>query len=341
MAQFFFLSDFIHLLPDRASFHRHGATCCRKFFRQIAIAACENLIGGGNDFVAARQIAVRTFDKISRDARLFRIAVLVKKTERMRDSAVALHGIGVGIGMIEARPIAHADLGHFVVTGDVKHPRAIDHCCKTFVTGAGAIKNGLPHAPIRPERRFKHRCHLPILQRRRQHLHGTGKSVEDVAERAQVVFKIEQCELAHRVVSTGDDLRNGEGAVVGRAEHDEAAAAIPAVFVAQNVGARNQTAHGMRHQIDRRLRAEPIVDLHAQIFCELVEVAAPIVSEAAHFPAGILQAEQLFGIIFLIMPVTCISYCDLKSLVIRNQPAAPRARRGMLIQMNWLLFGVG
>ena len=71
----------------------------------------------------------------------------------------------------------------------------------------------------------------------------------------------------------------------GVPEHDETAAAFPAIGILRDVSARDQAAHGMRDEIDRGLRTEPRVDLLAQIVGDAGEILAPVEPERLHVPA--------------------------------------------------------
>ena len=81
--------------------------------------------------------------------------------------------------------------------------------------------------------------------------------------------------------------------MVRRPEHDEPPAFVPATAVAQDESARHESAHGMRHEIHRRARSKPTVDLRAQRIGRLREIKPPIVGKRLHVPLVRGEAELL------------------------------------------------
>src|ERR1051325_10858429 len=126
---------------------------------------------------------------------------------------------------------------------------------------AGLIEQDLRDAEATVGFRVIKRLHARHDRDGREHLVGPWKTVDDADELARAVFEISDHQLADRSFHAGANLRNGEGTVVRRPEHDKSSAgrtfaflvpsALPTFRPPQDESTRDQTTHRMADQVDR------------------------------------------------------------------------------------------
>ena len=127
--------------------------------------------------------------------------------------------------------------------------------------------------------------------RRQQHVR-TDERVADLQQLVQAVRQIDARQHLDHLVRTGQHRRNGERAVVRRAEHDQAAArdqirilhALPHLRMAANEIARDQSAERV-HDKMARLIGEPRANELGEQVGRLIDIAPPVVRQRLDVPA--------------------------------------------------------
>ena len=213
---------------------------------------------------------------------------VLEQAEVVGHGAVAFQREEVaGVGS-ELSGVVDAGEGAFVVTGHVDHAGGIDGCGDGGLKLGGLIEQMLVDGHHRIGGGFVENVEPRQVVQHGQHLIGAGEGLGGVEQIAGVVGEVDFRDDGQNVVSSEEQAGDGERAVVGGAQHDEAAPFIPAIFVANDVGAGDEAAHGVADQVDGLVGAEPGVDAGVQLVGGQADIAAPVEVER---PDGPLLAE--------------------------------------------------
>ncbi len=138
-----------------------------------------------------------------------------------------------------------------------------------------------------------------------EHLIDAGEGGGDAEIVVEAVPEVDFRDEAEGVVEAVEEPGDGEGAVVRRAEHDEAAALTevvgaghggPAIGIFGDEAAGDEAAHGVGDEVDGSGGAEPFVDGLAKGGGGDTHVAAPVEKERADVPV-LRERDELMGVV--------------------------------------------
>ena len=163
-----------------------------------------------------------------------------------------------------------------------------------------------PQGPIRLG--VVERSKAPVLEGRREHLQRSGEGVEYLSQGGEIVGEVRLLEFPHQRLDPGDHLSHGERAVIGGPQHHQPPPhptcarfvphPLPSLRMVGDEGARGQSAHRVRDQMNGLALSKPLDDAIVQIGGGEVETLAPIEEERFDRPIVRQPQQQLPVVLF-------------------------------------------
>ena len=225
----------------------------------------------------------------------------LEHAERVRHAAVAVRRDLVE--ELARRLDLHGGGRVLVVAGDVEEAIGVRDGIDRFLERAPA-RDQLRHHRERAPARGVEEADVVVAQvdaGRRQMLVGGMEAVEDAQQGHTVVELVDLVEGLDAFFRAGERLDDAEGSPVGRAEHDEAAAAAlaggilhrpPYVGMELDEAARDQPAHRVGEQVHGLARAPAPHEVRERGGA-LVDVEPPVEGERLGLPAGLQLEEEV------------------------------------------------